>query len=237
MQRPKVRPVETGGRIRRTPRYWAQPGAVVRALAIPLALIISGTMVWGASAAAFTSTTDAGGNSWTTATVILRDDDGGPAGAPVLGTASASALFDVEKVVPGFKYSRCIKVSSDSSVPTRLKMYGTGTAPWPLAEALRVTVEEGSDAAADGRVDIADPSCAYFQPDAVIFDYPLGWLPQDFSNGLSSEGTAGYLLPSGGHRSFRFTISLPVTATNRALEGTSMEGTFIWEARSVAPAP
>lgn len=209
----------------RGPLRMLSAGLILRMLTLPLALLISGAMVWGASSAAFIASTSNPDNGWATGVVALSEDAGDP--------AAASALFNVDKVVPGFEYSRCITVVSNSSMPTRLKLYGGVTSYTPLAAHLAVTVEEGSRAA--GSL-VADPNCSTFVPAEQIYDGGLVGIGSDFASGISSAPD-GYPLTSeadGGTRSYRITLALPESAP-RTLENTHMGGSFIWEAQSVSP--
>src|SRR3712207_1276823 len=68
-------------------------------VAAPVALIASAALVWQASNAAFTATTDNTGNNFSSGSVALGDDD------------SATALLTPSNLKPGSTNAECIKVS------------------------------------------------------------------------------------------------------------------------------
>lgn len=93
----------------RTPS--ARTARIVGLSAAPVAILLAGAMVWQASNAAFTSTTRNSGNSWSTGQLALVDDDKG------------AAAFTVENLVPGQSGTKCIVVTSNSTVPGEVRTY------------------------------------------------------------------------------------------------------------------
>ncbi len=59
--------------MRRVDRAWKVRARVL--LGLIIALVVSSTLVWHASRAAFTATTDSGGNTIGSGTVVLGDND------------------------------------------------------------------------------------------------------------------------------------------------------------------
>lgn len=113
-------------------------GAWAVALAVPVGLLASGALVWQASYAAFTATTDNTGNSWSTGTVVLADNDGG------------SALWTTAGLGPlehGSTDTSCITVSYSGNLAATIDL--SATASGTLAPDLDVVIETGTGAQAD----------------------------------------------------------------------------------------
>jgi hypothetical protein len=101
------------------------------AAAVIVGLMGSGALVWQASSAAFTATTENDGNSWNSGKVVLSDNDAGV------------ALFTATDLVPLDTDTNCIEVEYDGNVASTVKLYATdpdGT----LGEFLDFDVELGS---------------------------------------------------------------------------------------------
>src|SRR5262245_48900012 len=111
---------------------------VVAAASIPIAVLASGAMVWHASYSAFSATTSNPTNNWAAGTVALTDDDSNTA---MFTLASAGNLK------PGSTGSKCIVVTSNGSLPSAVKLYGTAPATTKnLSDYLTLTVDEGTAA-------------------------------------------------------------------------------------------
>src|SRR4051794_12174559 len=113
--RPDLRPARHRSPGRTSRRV---PGGVAKMLAIPVALVASGGLVWHASYAAFTATTDSRGNSWTAGSVALHDDDGS-ANTP----STATAMFNATGLKPGSTGENCLTVTYDGSIASGVKLY------------------------------------------------------------------------------------------------------------------
>lgn len=184
---------------------------IIGALSIPVAIVISGFLVWGASTAAFSGTTTNDGSTWTAGSISLKND-------------RATALFNSMKITPGFTETHCITISSTSDVSSTLKMYtadvsSTGV-PVTLAEHLVVQVTEGSSA--------ADSSCNGFIPAGqASFD---GTLSAFSTVNNYANGVGAYKLAAGATNQYKVTVSLPDGAPN-SLQGSTAAAKFVWEAQ------
>lgn len=125
------------------------------ALAVPVGLLASGALVWQASYAAFTATTENTANSWSTGTVVLADNDGGTA----LWT-SAGLLEH------GSTATRCITVSYTGDLAATIDFSATSSGT--LAPDLDVTIQTGSGTAAD---------CSDFTGATALYTGTLAALP------------------------------------------------------------
>ena len=188
---------------------------VVRAAAVPVALLASAVVVWQGSYAAFSATTDNTGNSWTTGDVALTDDDGG------------SAAFTVTLVKPGDTGQKCIVVTDNSTVFGPVKMYAGGV----LANAL-----SGTPASATNQLNLSvqqfnpvsftnnTANCAALTGGTSLHNGSLAALPTSYSTGVGSWTATA----TGQTRVYRFTWSLPATAGN-TVKGQNATATFTWE--------
>ena len=85
-----------------------------RWLAVPVGLVVSALLIWQASYAAFTDTTDNSGNSWAAGTVTITDDDEG------------RAMFAATNLAPGSSGSEEITVTYEGTLDALVKVYGAG---------------------------------------------------------------------------------------------------------------
>ncbi|MEQ1737706.1 MAG: hypothetical protein ABL886_15035 [Rhodoglobus sp.] len=186
---------------------------IVRYLTIPLALVASGLLVAQASYSAYSTTTANPTSNWTTGTLALTDDD------------SNTALFTASSLVPGSTGTKCIVVTSASTVPTTIKLYGT-TPSTTLALStwidLTVTLGAGgSNATCTGFVaDITNPSV--YSGTLAAF----GTSATSFSNGLGVWAPA-----AAGSKTYRFVYTVNSAAPNSTAGGTAAIG-FTWEAQT-----
>ena len=81
------------------------------AAAVAVGLMGSGALVWQASSAAFTASTDNDSNSWSSGKVVLTDND------------STVALFNASGLVPLNTGTNCIEVTYDGNVASTVKLY------------------------------------------------------------------------------------------------------------------
>jgi hypothetical protein len=196
---------------------WVIPTAIVAVLA---GVLGSGAMVWSASNAAFSDTTENPGNAWTAGKVDLTDDDSGV------------AMFNsVAGMTPAAgDYVRCILVTYNGTVtPTApVKLYAgalgvVGGQTGGLAPYLNLKIEKGTGTT-------FGPTCSGFTG-ATQIQAPttLGAFASartDYSNGLSTGWT-----PTGAGQSqaFKFTVSV---ADNNLANGLSCTVPFTWEAQA-----
>jgi hypothetical protein len=101
------------------------------AAAVVVGLMGSGALVWQASSAAFTATTENDSNTWNSGKVILSDNDGG------------TALFTATGLVPLDTGTNCIEVEYDGNVASTIKLYAEN-ASGNLGAFLDFDVELGS---------------------------------------------------------------------------------------------
>lgn len=181
-----------------------------------LSLALVSTLVVRTSAAAFTADTS-------------NDQNAFRSGEVALDNSASGALFDVRHLVPGAVETRCVTVTYGGGLPadrlTPVKVRGTMSGPTnPLANALRVTVEEGTGSTANG-------SCSNFQAVGapIVPDVPL-------STFVTTTPGVGTWQPDGAAstRAYRVRVSLPAgtgnEAQNRTLDGVSL----VWEIASAS---
>ncbi|MFG2078383.1 hypothetical protein [Nonomuraea maritima] len=184
-------------------------------MAIPVGLLLSGALVWQASTAAFVGISGNSGNNWSAGTVNLTNDSNG------------IPMFVVTNMVPGQTGSRCIEITSASSVPVNVRMYSDTTAvpANDISTYIDLTVEDGTGGTFD--------SCGGFTPTgSADFTGTLAQLTStrtDYGNGLGPyplDGTPPDTL------SFRITWTFQADAPPSAQSGSTPNVAFIWEAQS-----
>lgn len=194
---------------RRRNARMATAGAVVAGLGL------SAAVVWQASYSAFSATTSNPTNNWSAGTVSLTDDD------------SNSAMFTATGLKPGSTGTRCIAVTSNGSLPSAVKLYGTNpTTTNGLATSINLTVTQGTGA--------TSASCTGFTALPAGASVYTGSLAA-FGAGSSSFATGkGDWTPTGTAaetRVFQFTYTLDAATPNTAQGGTAAIG-FTWEAQN-----
>ena len=191
---------------------------LLKAAAVPVALLASGALVLQGSSAAFSATTANPGNTWAAGQVTLTDDDGGT--SPTTGTA----MFTASKLKPGSTGTKCIVVTSTSDVAAGLKVYSTGvTTTNALSTHLNLTVEQGTGGTFG--------SCTGFTSASTAFTGTLagfGTAATGFANGVGATALTGTPPET---RSYRFTYTLDAAAPNTVQNGTAA-ATFVWEAQT-----
>ena len=118
--------------------------------AVPVGLLLAGTVVWQSTSAAFTANTDNTGNTWQAGSVTLADSDG------------SSALFDSAAngaLRPGSNRSTCIRVDYTGDLTADIRLYVTTPPSGAVAldNYLMMSVERGRDVAAGTTV---NPDCS-----------------------------------------------------------------------------
>ncbi|MEX5303722.1 hypothetical protein [Kocuria sabuli] len=192
--------------------------------AAPVAVLVAGVLVWQGSTAAFTATTRNAGNSWATGQVALTDDDAGRAG------------FTVESLVPGQTGSKCIEVTSNSTVAGEVRAYvqnlsGSATG---LEDRIRLQVERGTGGSFN--------SCEGFTPvPGALPAQPLSTLAQvnrDYATGGAVWDTEGRVGESSTYRgTWTFDTSGMTQSQIDALQGSRVSIDLVWELQSDAPTP
>ncbi|MEO7722476.1 MAG: hypothetical protein ABIS08_11250 [Pseudolysinimonas sp.] len=197
-----------------------KPTARTRRLATlivgPTAILMAGLLVWQGSSAAFTASTRNTGNNWETGSVLLSDDDLG------------AAAFRVAGVTPGQTGSKCLVVTSESTVPGEVRVFLDTLGAEGLENNITVSLQigtGGSFADCTGFVPTTTlPALSLATIDAGINDYATGVLP------WVTTGTAGET------KSYRATWTFDVTGLTQtqidALQGKSASADVVWELQS-----
>jgi len=177
-------------------------------IALPIAVVASGSIIATASYAAFSASTDNAGNTWTAGKVTITDDDNG------------TALFHVADLMPGDSGENCITVTADTTDGASVKLYTTGTTDaLGLGDAIQVTVERGDRSGAD---------CSTFSPTESVFTGTLAALTQknSFGDGVGAWTTSA----SSEASTYRIHYAMDTSADNSVQQATA-ETTFVWEAQ------
>ena len=184
---------------------------ILRAAAIPAALLASALVVWQGSYAAFSTTTDSPSNNWASGTVALQNDSNGGAFA-----VSGAAAFNVANIKPGDTGSYCINVkntgSLDATAASPIKFFGTGPvlSTNVLAQNLTFSVVESSTAVTAGA------ACTGFAAGTTVFNATMSTLGQTYATGsgaitLVAAATKGYKI------SWTMPAAAPSTAAGQTL--------------------
>lgn len=206
----------------------------VLAVAVPVGLVVSLAVTWGSTYAAFSASTDNGGNSWQTGSVVLDD------------SASGAALFtsaDDSALTPGFARSRCIRIDYTGDLAAEIRMYvGTPAGgATTLDEYLVMSVERGADvpagttvtAGCSGFTQTATPTFLYNsrQADAGAAD-ASSWTLADLKTAHGDHATGLVVsAPTAPGTYLTLRISYAVQDDNGA-QGSASTATFTWEARN-----
>lgn len=181
-----------------------------------LALALVSLLVLRTSSAAFTADTDNTGNEFATGQIALADD-------------AATALFTVDGLVPGDSHTRCITVtytgSLDAADLDQVRLYAAGPTsdPAALADALRITIEDGTDA--------TDAACTGFTLGGTLLATTALSSFTALTDHASGVGTWAPAT-TGASRSYRITVALPADAGD-GVQGAALSGlSFVWELRS-----
>jgi hypothetical protein len=189
---------------------------VAAAASIPIAVVASGAMVWHASYSAFSATTSNPTNNWAAGTVALTDDDSNTA---MFTLASAGNLK------PGSTGSKCIVVTSNGTLPSAVKLYGSSPATTKsLSDYLTVTVDEGTGATFAG-------GCGTFTSTQQIYNGTLtnfGATKTSYASGVGSWTPTG---TAGETKVYKVTYTLSSTTPDTSQGGTAAIG-FTWEAQN-----
>ena len=188
---------------------WTAPAAILAGL------VVSAGVVWQASYSAFSATAANPTSNWASGTVALTDDD------------TNTAMFTASNLKPGATGTKCIAVTSAGSLPSTVKLYGTGAATTnALSSSINLTVTQGTGGGYG--------SCTGFTPLATgssLFSGTLAGFASAstaFANGLGTWAPTG----SGSEtRTYQLTYTLDTAAPNTAQGGTAALG-FTWEAQN-----
>jgi len=182
----------------------------------PTAILVAGLLVWQGSNAAFTATTRNTGNNWETGSVLLSDDDLG------------AAAFRVSGVVPGQTGSKCLVVTSDSTVQGEVRVYLDTLGAQGLENNITISLQSGTGGSFS--------DCAGFVADATLPPLSLATINtsvHDYATGVLPWDTAGL---AGETKSYRATWTFDVTGLTQtqidALQGKSASADVVWELQS-----
>jgi hypothetical protein len=186
------------------------PKKLVAGAAVPLAVMVSGGLVWQSSYSAFSATTASPTNNWTAGSVALADDD------------SNSAMFNAGNLKPGSTGSKCIVVTSSGSLASTVKLYGTShTTTKSLSDYLNLKVEEGTGGSFS--------NCSGFSASSTIFDGTATSFAgkTDFASGIGSWAPAGGTVT----KTYKVTYTLSGSTPDTAQGGTTALA-FTWESQN-----
>ncbi|SDU97282.1 hypothetical protein SAMN04488544_2810 [Microlunatus sagamiharensis] len=192
---------------------------IVSLIAVPVALAASGLVVAQSSYSAYSATTANPTSNWATGTVALSDDD------------NNTAAFTASNLKPGSTGSRCIVVSSTGSLPSAVKLYGTGAATTKaLASDINLTITQGTGGSFG--------DCTGYTPlpkNSAVYSGTLAGFSSaatNFSNGLGAWNTTGAgTVANPETRTYQLTYSVRTETTNDTQGGTAAVG-FTWEAQN-----
>ena len=196
---------------------------LARGAAVPAALVASALIVWQASYAAFSATTDSPNNQWSSGSLALTNDTAGAF------ATTGTFMFNPGSVLPGDTGSWCVNVKNAGTVASTstdpIKFYAplpAGLASNVLAQNLTLSVVESSTAVTGG----AAGSCSGYTAGITVYSGLLSAVPNSFATGAAPAGAG--VLASGATRGYRLTWTMPSTTTNAAAGLTLTGVDFAW---------
>lgn len=178
---------------------------------IPLGLLLSGALVWGATNADWSGTSSNSGNTWESGSLGLANDSKVP-------------MFRIDNMRPGDTGSNCIRIKSNASFPTALKLY-SNSPNWPtnFQSFINLKIEVGSGGTFG--------DCNGFTPQRTAFDGTLDQFIALYTN--FRTGLGPWTLPGKppNSLSFRFAWKFSPSAPNSSQSVATNEASFTWEAR------
>jgi hypothetical protein len=215
-------------------------GARAALAVIPLAVLGSGALVYQASNAAFTATTQTGTNNWAAGSVALTN------------SSSGSALFTVTGIKPGAALAssqyQCVDVVYTGSLASSVKLYlANFSNPTPgqnshnLGSYLRVKIEQSSTTTSDAACTGFTATGTYVNAGGAGGDdlASIAAAATNWTNGLGAwAAPAGNVTPQ--HRSYKISYWLPDVAetgmpdqaTLNDLQASATRADLVWEARN-----
>jgi hypothetical protein len=195
-------------------------GRKSKLLVSALVVGVLGTVAAGGVFGLFSATTQNAGNEISTGSVTLSDNDGG------------SAMFSVLNAEPGDKWSRCIKVSYNGSLPADVHLYlkdSTG----PVGDYLSMTMRQGSQASS------TFPGCTGFTPDGsaggtgIVYAGPAtSPVAGTFENGLTLVPFGQTSWTPATSQVYQFSMTLDAAAPDTVQGSSTGSMTVVWEARN-----
>jgi hypothetical protein len=164
--------------------------------ALPAGLLVAGLIVGQSSSAAFTAQTSTGASSFTSASVDLTN------------SKAASAVFTVDKIVPGQTGTQTVDVTYTGDAPVAVKLYAKdGDTTTALAKALQITVKVDS---------------------AQIY---AGSLADLSAKTAFAQGVGAWAPTATATKKYDITWTLPTTADN-TVKGMTTQLKLAWEAQT-----
>ncbi|GAA1485060.1 TasA family protein [Brachybacterium fresconis] len=171
---------------------------------IPAGLALSSLLIWQASYAAFSDTTDNPGSNWEAGKVEITDDDAG------------AAMFSASALAPGDTGTNDITTTYSGTLDANTKLYGSQSATTnDLAQYIQLEVTETG----------AEPSTVYT---GTLADFSSSHT--DYASGIDLGSATG---GSDESVTYEFTYTLSSEAPDSAQGGTAGVD-FIWEAQSAS---
>jgi hypothetical protein len=215
-------------------------------VAVPVGLVTSLALTWGATHAAFSATTHNPGNSWETGTVGLANNT-------KVG-AVFTPLFSAEDglLKPGSTGSRCIRIDYTGSLEAEIRMYiepdGTGSPAGAedLDPYLVMSIERGVDVDSETEVavDCSGETGDLFSTSpatATFLDRTHPGVPDATSRTLAHLRTehrnygSGIVVEPAATEDTSMTLRITyVLADDDDAQGKLSEATFTWEAQNTA---
>jgi hypothetical protein len=171
-------------------------------------LALAVLLVWQSSYSAFTATTSNGPNNWAAGSVVLSDND------------SNIAMFTATKLKPGDTGTKCITVTSTGTVPSTVKLYGTGLATTNgLSGYLDLDIDYGVG---------ANANCTDFSKAGDLYLGTLASIATSYGTGYDNWAPTGTGTET---RTYKIVYTVNAGAPNSTQLGTAA-ATFTWEAQS-----
>ncbi|WP_412749178.1 hypothetical protein [Krasilnikovia sp. M28-CT-15] len=173
-------------------------------------IALSTGVMWQASSAAFTASTDNAANNWSAGTVDLVDDD------------NSAAMFNASGLRPGSTGEKCIKLTYNGSLSSTVKLYSTAVSG-SLAPYVDLVIEEGTG----GNFGNCSGFAAAGGPTYTGTLADFGATKKTFVSGV------GTFAPGGAGATRTYHISYTVNAsTPDSAQGATASATFNWQAAS-----
>lgn len=186
--------------------------AVGVGVAVVGGLVGSGVLVWNASYAAFSASTDNTGNKWTAGSVALTDND------------AAAAMFNATGLKPGSTDSKCITVTYNGDLASGVKLYASNLVDADsLGENINLTIDEGTGSSGFG-------DCTGFSSSSQIYSGDLAAFAAASTDYATGVGT---WTPNTAAQTkvYKFTYTMDANTPN-TVQGKSATCTFTWEAQN-----
>lgn len=203
----------------------ARTRKLARLCAGPIAVLLTGLMVWQGSTAAFTATASNDGNLWKLSEVEVG-----------LTNDSRGALFNAQNVAPGQTGQRCVTVKSTSNLPGEVRFYVSSVGGRPeMTDHLNLTVERGTGSTYNG-------GCTSFRPVSGASSAQslttLGAAHRDYATGIVPWRIAGTLNESAAYR-VTWLYEDPGFTADEIVEyaGEEMGANLVWELQTDVSAP